>query len=90
VFGRATIRLGIGPHSSFYFFPFLFNWLSFPKLLQVVDNRAGFYRLDSIFRSSPRRCPNRSTIGSRVRPPVRHTSTKFFSDFDVIWCVGRP
>ena len=33
--------------------------------------------------------PNRSSIGSHVRPSVR-TSTKSFSDFARIWCVGSP
>jgi len=34
-------------------------------------------------------CPNRPTIGSDVHLSI-HTSTKsFFSNFDLIWCVGR-
>jgi len=41
-----------------------------------------------IFRSSPRQCPVRSTIGSRVRPSVY--VHKSFSDFDLIWCVDSP
>ena len=39
-----------------------------------------------IFRSSPRRCSNRSTIGSHVGPYVH----KSFSDSSLSWCVGRP
>ena len=35
------------------------------------------------------RWPNRFTEVKCVRPSVR-TSTKSFSDLNVIWCVGRP
>ena len=42
-----------------------------------------------IFRSSPRRWPSRLVELRCVRPYVR-TSTKSFSDFHLIWCVGRP
>ena len=54
MFGRATIRLGIGPHSSL-------DWNS----------------------------------GMSVRPPyvypyIHPYIHKVFSDFHLIWCVGRP
>jgi len=41
-----------------------------------------------VIRSSPRRWPSRLELRC-VRPYV-HTATKSFSDFHVIWCVGRP
>ena len=45
-----------------------------------------------LIRSSPRRWPSRLELRC-VRPSVRtsiHTSTKSFSDFHLISCVGRP
>jgi len=57
VFGRATIRLGIGPHSSQSFFRSslgddLIDWNSGVSVCLYVHKK--------------------------------------FSDFDLIWCVGRP
>jgi len=37
----------------------------------------------TIFRSSP-------TVRPSVRPSVLNVHKKFFSDFHLIWCVGRP
>ena len=45
-------------------------------------------RICLIFRSSPRRWPSRLELRC-VRTSVC-TSTKCFSNFHLIWCVGRP
>jgi len=50
------------------------------------------YHYTIFFRSSPRRWPSRLELRytcPSVRTSVR-TSTKSFSDFHSIWCVGRP
>jgi len=48
MFGRATIRLGIGPHSSF-------NYLIETKeLLKVTDNHIPFYTAEVVI--SQKRC----------------------------------
>ena len=46
MFGRATIRLGIGPHSSWFE-----NWLRKSILSQAVRVRFGFGQSDSWIRS---------------------------------------
>ena len=55
---------------------------------QLVDVSIRWFYL--IFRSSPRRWPSRLELRC-VRPSVRpYVHKKFFSDFHLIWCVGRP
>jgi len=61
--------------------------LRFCKLLKICKHVLG--RLYSIFRSSPGDDLVDWNSGTSVRLYI-HTSTKSFSDFHLIWCVGRP
>jgi len=48
MFGRATIMLGIGPHSSFFFF--------FPRLISTkarIDNRKKLVKQQYVLQMSP-------------------------------------
>ena len=53
MFGRATIRLGIGPHSSLAYFYFVSNISYFRILLYLYNDNDGILPVSELLAGSP-------------------------------------